>query len=62
MKSRVHIDWDCGTFKENEQAFVDFIKCLHGFGVNALFAIFDDSNYMSIYVSSIQDVKMQRQL
>jgi hypothetical protein len=57
MKNRIYIDWDNGTYKENEQAFVDFTKCLNESGVNALFVIFDDSNYMSIYVNSIEDVK-----
>jgi len=57
MKNRIYINWDSATYKEEEEGFVDFTKCLREFGINALFVIFDDSNYMSIYVSSIQDVK-----
>src|SRR5690606_10959583 len=62
MKNKTIIDWDKGIFEEQEPVFLDFIKYLKSLSINVLFIGFSDSNYMSIYVHSIDDVKMAKSI
>ena len=60
MRSKTIIDWDNGTFREQEPVFIDFIQYLKSLNINVLFIGFSDSNYMSIYMHSIEDVKLAK--
>ena len=62
MKNKTIIDWDKGIFEEQEPVFLEFIQYLKRLTINVLFIVFSDSNYMSIYVHSIEDVKLAQSI
>lgn len=62
MNNKTTINWDKGTFKEEEPFFIEFNHYLKELGLNVLFTQFSNSNYFSIYVHSIEDVENAKKI
>ena len=56
LTNKTIINWDSGIVKENEPIFIEFNNYLRDLGLNIEYTQFSDSNYITIFVHSIDDV------
>lgn len=62
MTNQTIINWETGTIKEKEAVFIEFNNYLKELGLNIVFTQFSNSNYLSIYAHSIEDVENAKKI
>jgi hypothetical protein len=62
MQSKTKINWETGTFSQEEPVLTAFNDYLKSIGIHVLFTWLFDSNYLSIYVPAIPDVSKAKEI
>ena len=62
MSNKTIINWGNGAVEESAPVFIDFNNYLKKLGFNIVFTDFPNTNYLSIYVHSIEDVKKAKKI